>query len=115
MAEDCLFCKIASGQIPGDVVMQDEEAVAFRDINPQGPTHVLVIPRRHVGNAASVTPADAELVGRLVLMAARVAEQDGIQHSGYRLVFNVGAHGGESVPHLHLHLIGGRQLAWPPG
>ena len=76
MPEDCLFCKIASGQIPGDIVMQDDEAVAFRDISPQGPTHVLVIPRRHVGNAASLRQADAELGGRLVLMAAQVAEQE---------------------------------------
>lgn len=115
MTDNCLFCKIAAGQIPSEIVYQDEDGVAFRDINPQAPTHVLVIPREHLGNAAAASAEDAGLMGRLLLIAAQVARQEGIEESGYRLVLNVGPHGGESVPHLHIHLIGGRQLAWPPG
>lgn len=113
MSHDCIFCKIAAGDIPGDVVYSDEEMVAFRDINPQAPVHILIIPRAHVGNIASVTP-DVP-TGHMLLVAAQIARDEGIEESGYRLVFNVGPDGGESVPHLHLHLMGGRGMSWPPG
>ncbi|MBP8951831.1 MAG: histidine triad nucleotide-binding protein [Armatimonadetes bacterium] len=112
---DCIFCKIAAGHIPAKIVYEDDLIVGFEDINPQGPVHVLMIPREHVGNVASVEPAGAELVGKLVLAGAEVARDEGIEETGYRLVLNVGPHAGESVPHLHLHVIGGRQMAWPPG
>jgi len=112
---DCLFCKIAAGEIPSDQVHADQEFVAFRDIDPQAPVHVLVIPRRHIASLNDLSAPDADLVGRLQVMAARVATQLGIAEAGYRFVINCGAHGCQSVPHLHLHLLGGRQLGWPPG
>lgn len=113
MSQDCIFCKIVAGDIPGDVVYSDDKVVAFRDINPQAPVHVLIIPRAHVGSIASVT-ADVP-TGHMLTVAAQIARDEGIEESGYRLVFNVGPDGGESVPHLHLHLLGGRAMAWPPG
>ncbi|HUT23692.1 MAG TPA: histidine triad nucleotide-binding protein [Sumerlaeia bacterium] len=112
---DCLFCKIASGEIPADIVFQDEECVAFRDINPQAPTHVLVIPRRHIPTTNDLTPRDAELVGRLALAAARIAQDEGVVDGGYRLVLNCNEGAGQSVFHVHLHLLGGRDFRWPPG
>ena len=115
MAGDCIFCKIAAGDIPGDIIFEDELAVAFRDINPQAPTHVLVIPRAHVGNASTLTEADDALIAHLLRLAGQIARDEGIEGSGYRIVLNVGSHGGESVPHLHIHILGGRQLSWPPG
>lgn len=113
MATDCIFCKIVAGEIPATVVHEDEMVVAFRDINPQAPTHILIIPRAHMGNAASLQPGPE--MGHMVVVAAQIARQEGIADSGYRLVLNVGPDAGESVPHLHLHLLGGRPLAWPPG
>ena len=110
---DCLFCRIAAGEIPVEAVYQDDSVFAFRDINPQAPVHVLVIPKAHVGNAASLS-ADAP-VTQMVRAAAQIARQQGIAEGGYRLVFNVGPNAGETVPHLHLHLIGGRARGWPPG
>ena len=112
---DCIFCKIAAGQIKSDLVYEDDTVVAFRDINPQAPVHVQVIPRRHIENAAALTEADGDLIAHLFLVAAQVARDEGVQESGYRLVANVGAHGGQSVPHLHIHVLGGRAMAWPPG
>lgn len=114
---DCLFCAIVAGEVPAEVVHETEHTVAFRDINPAAPTHVLVVPRRHVENAAAVTPEHAEEVVTLLTAARQVAEQEGIAgpEHGYRLVFNVGHDALNSVPHLHLHLIGGRMLSWPPG
>lgn len=115
MADDCLFCRIVAGEVPADVVHEGETALAFRDINPQAPVHVLVIPRRHLDNAATVEAADADVVAQLLLTARTVADQEGVLATGYRLVFNVGDDALNSVPHLHLHVLGGRRLAWPPG
>lgn len=112
---DCLFCKIAAGEIPADIVHDDEHVIAFRDINPKAPTHVLLIPRRHIASAAELSGTDAEMLGRLFAVAAQVARDAGVADSGYRLVTNVGAGAGQSVFHLHFHLLGGRSLAWPPG
>jgi histidine triad (HIT) family protein len=112
---DCIFCKILAGELPSDRIYEDEVCVAFRDINPQAPVHALVIPKTHLGNLASLTESEAELTGRLLLACARVAEQEGLLPGGYRVVANVGQDAGESVPHLHWHVLGGRPLAWPPG
>jgi histidine triad (HIT) family protein len=112
---DCLFCKIARREIPAQIVHQDEHITVFRDINPQAPVHVLVIPNQHIGSAAELGPGNGPLLAALVMAANRVAEAEGVAQSGYRLVANTGADAGQSVPHLHLHVLGGRKLAWPPG
>ena len=114
---DCLFCSIVAGEIPADVVRTDELTVAFRDINPQAPTHVLVVPKRHVVNAAAVTGDDADDVAALLVAAKAVADAEGFGGAdrGYRLVFNVGPDALNSVDHLHLHVLGGRTFDWPPG
>ena len=114
-AADCIFCRIVSGEVPADVVLTSDRAVAFRDVNPQAPVHVLVVPRRHVENAATVTHEDADLVADLLVTARRVAEELGVADGGYRLVLNVGDDALNSVPHLHVHVLGGRRLGWPPG
>ena len=111
----CLFCRILAGEIPAKLVHEDEETVAFRDIDPQAPTHVLVIPRRHIPSVNALDPADAQLVGRLFLAAREIARNEGIADGGYRLVMNTGPDAGQSVDHIHLHVIGGRRLKWPPG
>lgn len=111
----CLFCSIAAGELPATTVHEDDEVVAFRDINPQAPTHILVIPREHVVSAADLTPAQDRLWGRLLHVAQGLAESEGIDHDGFRLVTNIGSNGGQTVPHLHLHLLGGRPMEWPPG
>ena len=113
MAETCLFCRIANGEIPTKFVAETDEAVAFRDIDPKAPVHVLVIPRQHLTSLA--TAEDDELLGQLLGLAARVARAEGISESGYRVVANTGPDGGQSVDHLHFHVMGGRQLTWPPG
>ena len=112
---DCLFCKILAGDIPADVVHETEGTFAFRDINPTAPTHVLVIPRVHVENAMEVKAEHGAVLAEMLSTARRVAEADGIAEGGYRLVFNVGQDSGNTVPHLHLHVIGGRGMTWPPG
>jgi histidine triad (HIT) family protein len=112
---DCLFCRIVAGEIPADIVDEDDAVVAFRDINPKAPTHVLVIPREHLASAAELSDAHAELLSSMFGMANRVAATEGVAGSGYRLVLNVGADAGQSVDHLHLHVLGGRHLGWPPG
>ena len=112
---DCLFCSIAAGDIPCTEVFSDDEFLAFRDIDPKAPTHVLVIPRRHVGSLAELTDGDAGLLGRLVVRATAIAKDEGLNPGGYRLVINCGEDGGQTVDHLHLHLLGGRSLSWPPG
>jgi len=114
-AESCLFCRIAAGEIPANVVRSEEDVVAFRDINPQAPLHVLVIPRRHIPSVPALEAADGALVGRLFLVARDIAREEGVEEAGYRLVVNVGPAAGQSVPHLHLHVLGGRELDWPPG
>ncbi len=114
---DCLFCGIVAGDVPADIVRSDEHTVAFRDLQPQAPTHVLVVPRRHIVNASTVVDADADVVGAMVVAAKAVADAEGFggEDRGYRLVFNVGPDALNSVPHLHLHLLGGRTFTWPPG
>lgn len=111
----CLFCAIAAGDIPADTVHVDADVLAFRDLNPQAPVHVLVIPRSHYANAAELAVADPELTARVLTVAAQVARAEGIADSGYRLVTNTGDQAGQSVHHVHVHLLGGRDLAWPPG
>ena len=111
---DCLFCRIARGELPSEQVYADDEILAFRDIRPRAPTHLLVIPRRHVGSAHDLTDADGELVGRLFSVMRRLADEAGLG-SGYRIVTNVGPDAGQSVAHLHFHLLAGRQMGWPPG
>jgi len=110
---DCLFCKIAAGEIPSDIAFQDATVVVFDDINPRAPTHVLAIPRRHLASAADLADADGDLLAALFSALRRVAAERGIE--GYRIVTNVGAESGQSVFHLHFHLLGGRRMAWPPG
>ncbi len=112
---DCLFCKIGSGEIPADIVFENENAVAFRDISPQAPTHVLIIPRRHIATINDLDSEDANQVGQLFLAAAAVARNEGIAENGYRVTMNCNADAGQTVFHLHLHLLGGRQMTWPPG
>jgi histidine triad (HIT) family protein len=112
---DCLFCRIAKGTIPCDAVEETPRVLAFRDIDPKAPTHVLLIPKEHVAaSAAELGPEHAGLLAELFGLAARIAKREGLSN-GWRLVTNVGPHAGQSVPHLHLHLLGGRPLAWPPG
>lgn len=115
MGEETIFSKIAKREIPSAIVYEDEEAVAFRDISPRAPVHILVIPRRVIPRIDGADPADAALLGRLLLVAREVARREGIDKTGYRLVINNGPDGGETVPHLHVHLLGGRPMAWPPG
>ncbi len=112
---DCIFCKIASGAIPATLVHDSERVIAFRDLNPQAPHHLLVVPKRHIATINDLTPADAALTGELVEVARQAAAELGIAEQGYRLVFNCNADGGQSVYHIHLHLIGGRGMRWPPG
>lgn len=110
---DCLFCKMVAGDIEPDVVFEDENLLAFRDINPQAPVHILVIPKRHIATLNDLD--DPLLAGQLVQAAVKLAEQEGLSEDGYRTVFNCNRHGGQAVYHLHLHLLGGRPMHWPPG
>lgn len=112
---DCLFCKMASGAIKPDIVYQDDTVLAFRDINPQAPLHVLVIPKRHIPTLNDLQDSDGELIGKLYLTAKQIAAQEGIAARGYRTVMNCNAEAGQSVFHVHLHLLGGRPMHWPPG
>ena len=115
MASDCLFCRIVTGEIPSTRVHEDDEVIAFRDIAPRAPTHILVVPRRHIASVADLTEADGPLLGRMFAVTAQVARDEGIAESGYRVVSNVGRWAGQTVDHLHLHLMGGRAFTWPPG
>ncbi|MEY4169903.1 MAG: hypothetical protein RLZ94_976 [Actinomycetota bacterium] len=112
---DCLFCRISTGEIPADVVARSDRALAFRDIQPQAPVHVLVIPLDHHADVPSVAEADPALASELLALAALVARQEGVAESGHRLVANTGLEGGQSVGHAHIHVLGGRPLGWPPG
>lgn len=112
---DCLFCKIIDGKIPADLVYQDDQVIAFNDINPQAPVHMLVVPRKHIATLNDVTNNNEPLVGHLVKVAAQLAKDNNLQKDGYRTVMNCNEHGGQTVFHIHLHLLGGRQLQWPPG
>lgn len=111
----CLFCRIVSGEIPASKVYEDEEVVAFNDVNPQAPLHVLVIPRRHIATTNDLTPADDGLVGTMVRRAAAIAAEKGHDERGYRMLLNCNAEAGQTVFHIHLHLLAGRRLGWPPG
>ncbi len=115
MATDCLFCRIGDGLLPSKRVFEDELAFAFEDINPQAPTHVLVVPRRHVATLNDLGPSDRELVGHLVAIATKIAKDRGLAEDGYRTLFNCNRQAGQTVFHLHLHLLGGRKFRWPPG
>lgn len=114
MPDDCLFCRIAAGEIPATKVHEDDLVLAIRDLNPQAPTHLLVLPVQHVASAADLSDADSTLLGRLFAVAADLARSEDLD-GGWRLVTNVGRDGGQSVDHLHLHLLGGRRMTWPPG
>ena len=115
MSTDCLFCRIAAGEVPSTKVHEDDVVVAIRDIAPRAPTHILLMPREHIASAAELTEAHGPLLGHLFAVAAQVARDEGIEESGYRLVSNVGRWAGQTVDHLHVHLMGGRSFSWPPG
>jgi histidine triad (HIT) family protein len=115
VSSDCLFCRIAAGEVPATVVHEDDLVVAIRDVAPRAPTHILLIPRRHIATATDLTDADAPVVGRIFATAADIARREGIAENGYRLVANVGRWGGQTIEHLHVHLMGGRAFDWPPG
>jgi len=110
MAEGCIFCRIVAGGLPADVIYQDEDFLAFRDIMPKAPTHVLIIPKAHITSVAELTDGQQKLAGRLIIIAKNLAKKEGIARTGYRLAINCGPEGGQVVPHLHLHLLGGRQM-----
>jgi histidine triad (HIT) family protein len=112
---DCVFCKIAAGDIPTDKVHEDDDLIACRDVNPQAPVHLLVIPRRHIASLNDVSPGDGELLGKVLLLAKEVAAKEGIDQQGYRVVNNCGPGGGQEVFHIHFHILGGRAMRWPPG
>ena len=112
---DCIFCKIASGEIPADKLYEDDQVVAFRDLNPQAPTHALVIPKEHIATPNDLDDSNHGVMGRLFLAAQAVAAELGLADDGYRTVVNCNNHGGQTVYHIHLHLLGGRQMTWPPG
>ena len=115
MDTSCLFCRIAAREIPADILRESEGIVAFRDVNPQAPTHILLIPKEHVTSVAELSEHDAGMLAEIVQAAAQLARADGIADSGWRLVTNVGADAGQTVFHLHFHLLGGRAMGWPPG
>jgi histidine triad (HIT) family protein len=112
---DCLFCAIVAGEIPAATVLETDRILAFRDIDPQAPTHVLVIPKEHHPDLGALAAADSVLLGEVIKGAHRVAADEGLGETGYRVVFNTGGHAGQAVPHVHGHVLGGRSLAWPPG
>jgi histidine triad (HIT) family protein len=112
---NCLFCKIIAGDIPAKILMENEYALAFRDIHPQAPTHILIIPKKHIASIADLAIDDEALMGKLLLTAKTLAENEGIAIDGYRLVINCRENGGQTVSHIHFHLLGGRALKWPPG
>ena len=111
----CIFCRIAAHEIPASVVREDEDTIAFRDLDPKAPLHVLVIPKRHLASLDEAQAGDEAVLGRLFTVAAEIARAEGVNHGGYRVVLNTGPDAGQSVPHIHLHLLAGRALHWPPG
>jgi len=112
---ECIFCNIINGKMPGDIVYEDEEVVAFRDIDPKAPVHILIVPRQHISTTNDLEPTTQQLAGKIILTAQKIAMREGIDKSGYRLVFNCNRDGGQAIYHIHLHLLGGRRLSWPPG
>ncbi|MGE4357154.1 MAG: histidine triad nucleotide-binding protein [Candidatus Omnitrophota bacterium] len=115
MTKDCIFCKIINREISASIVYSDKEIIAFNDINPQAPVHIIIIPRKHIEKISDITEGDSELMGKLVLVAQRLAKEKNISDSGYRLVFNCNRDAGQTIFHIHLHLLGGRKFSWPPG
>jgi histidine triad (HIT) family protein len=115
MPDDCLFCRIVAGEIPSTKVQEDDTVLAIRDINPKAPTHILLMPKAHIASAQDLGKPDGPLLGSIFAMSARLADREGIASTGYRVVTNVGEDGGQSVDHLHFHLLGGRRFTWPPG
>jgi histidine triad (HIT) family protein len=115
MPSDCLFCRIIAGELPSAPVYSDDSVVAIRDISPQAPTHILLLARKHIASVRELGDADRELMGAMFQVAAELAKREGIAEGGYRLVVNVGRNGGQTVDHLHVHMLGGRQMTWPPG
>jgi histidine triad (HIT) family protein len=115
MTDDCLFCRIVAGELPAERLHDDDLVIAIRDIAPRAPTHILLIPKRHIASAAELRESDGPMLGRLFAVAADLARAGGLEEDGYRLVSNVGRWGGQSVDHLHVHLMGGRAFTWPPG
>ncbi len=113
MADNCLFCKISKGEIPADILFEDDEVLAFRDIAPQAPVHFLVIPKKHIAGPSAVTEKDNHLIGKMMWVGSQVAQQEGVEQ--YRVVFNNGEQAGQTVFHIHMHILGGRSLTWPPG
>ena len=113
--EDCLFCKIAAGEMDTDFVYHDDKVVVFEDINPQAPVHLLIVPKKHIPDLNSLEEKENEMIGHIYQVAKKLCSDNNIDESGYRLVSNCGDHGGQSVYHIHFHLLGGRQLQWPPG
>jgi len=113
MSDDCLFCKIARGDIPADIIYEDDDILAFRDIAPQAPVHFLVIPKKHISGPASLTLEDEQLIGKIMRKGSEIAQKEGIDH--YRVVFNNGEQAGQTVFHIHMHILGGRDMNWPPG
>ena len=115
MSQDCIFCKIAAGEFGGPPIYQDDQVTAFKDINPQAPLHILIIPNKHIGSLNEATGEDQMLLGQLVLTAAKIAREQGVADKGYRLITNTGSEAGQTVFHIHLHLLAGRRMTWPPG
>ena len=111
---DCLFCKIVAGEIPANLIYEDDEVIAFNDINPQAPTHALIIPRKHIATLNSADESDKAVLGAMSLAAAKIAKEQGFDQAGYRTVMNCNEHGGQTVYHIHLHLLGGKAMGWPP-
>lgn len=112
---DCIFCKIVEGAIPSDKVYEDEKVIAFKDINPEAPVHIIIIPKEHIESVRELDENNAEIVSHIILSAKKIAKDLGISESGFRIVNNCGKDGGQTVPHLHFHLLGGRDMQWPPG
>lgn len=115
MASDCIFCKIAAGELGTDFIYESDDVVAFRDLNPQAPSHILIIPKEHIEKISDLDESHNEIAGKLLLVAAKVAQKEGLTEEGFRLVFNNGKNAGQEVMHIHAHLLGGRKLNWPPG
>ena len=115
MSDDCLFCKIIKGDIPADIVAQTDYALAFRDINPQAKTHILIIPKQHIGSTKELNDDNIHYLSKMAVLANKISEDEEISNNGYRWVINTGDDGGQTVYHIHLHLLGGRQMQWPPG
>ncbi|MBL4583269.1 MAG: histidine triad nucleotide-binding protein [Pseudomonadales bacterium] len=111
----CIFCKIVAGEIPAEIIYQDDDVMCFKDVAPQAPTHLLVIPKKHIGSIAELKDSDTNLAGKILVTATAMAKDQGISESGYRVAMNCGDEGGQTVGHIHMHVLGGRQMGWPPG